>query len=375
MFKRIKSLLCACLIVLLLTGVGLAKAEGIVPTKVYIIANTLNAYQRMDTNSRVLGVMTYGEDMTMLSFSGSWVQIRNAKGQIGYCALNGLSTQNPNTLNEVVYAKQNNTLVYQKASTTYNRNKYVRVKMNYPFRVVAATPDKQWFRVRNGSIYGYVRLDDVSATPVNTTVHGAITSRIVFVNSENAVAVTSGMGTGSSMGTISHGQRYMLLGISGNWARIRNSASKVGYCPKDVLTTDNTNKLNQTMYAQVGGAILYPNSILKSGSAKQLRKNAAVTVVARTPEGGWYRVLVGGKPYYVPSVLLDAQPAAAGGMELLCTSSTKLYASPNLSSAVTGSVFAGESVILRGVSGTGAQVGTLSGATGYVPFGCLRKYF
>lgn len=368
MFKYLKRILCASLSLLMFLSLFPAHAAGFdARTKVYIISNTLKAYQSKSTSSKVLGVMTYGESMTMISFSGDWVKIKNSKGQVGFCKLTGLSTQNPNNLKETVYAKANKTPVYRKASTSYN--KMANVKQNYKFNVVAMTPDGQWLRVKNGSKYGYVQVDDVSKNAVST--HGALTAKNVWVNWENAVQVTSGKGSGKNLGLISHGQKFTLLATSGKYSKIKNSKGQIGWCPSEILTTKNPNDENATMYAQVSGNILYTNSIIK-GAGKKLSKGAKVTVVAESPEGGWYRVKYNSKYYYVSSILLSDEKAPDGGREVYSTTDTSLYAKASYSSRKVCEISEGESLYLIGVSNSGAKVKTAFGKTGYLPIGILE---
>ena len=368
MLKLLKRSLSIALAALMLMSVFPVCAEGFgANSKVYIIKNTLNAYKSKSTSSKVLGVMTYGENMTMVSFSGDWVKIKNAKGQIGYCKLTGLSSQNPNTLDETVYAKNSKTVVYHKASTSYKKLK--TVKQNTKLNVVAATPDGKWFRVKNGKNYGYVRVEDVNKNPVST--HGAITSKKVWVVSDGAVEVTSKKGGGKDMGLISHGQSYTLLSVSGNYSKIKNAKGQVGWCRSDILSTDNPNKENATMYTQVGGNILYTNSIIK-GSGKYIKKGAKVTMVAETPEGGWYRVKYNGKYYYIDSIFLDDEKAPEGGRTVYCRDDEYIYAKPSFSAKKVTKVEAYEELYLVGSSKGAAKVKTASGKTGYIPTGMLE---
>ena len=151
MLKTFRKIICACVAVLMLTSLLPVHGEAFgAGTRVYIIANTLNAHRDASASSEVLGTMSFGESMTMLAFSNDWVKIRNSKGQVGYCKLTGLSNRDPNTLNETVYAKVSLTPVYQKPGTLYKK---VNVKQNTKLNVVAVTPDGKWMRVKNGSVY------------------------------------------------------------------------------------------------------------------------------------------------------------------------------------------------------------------------------
>ena len=368
MLKTIRKIICACMATLILTSLLPVYAEGFGSgTRVYIIDNTLSAHQDASASSKVLGTMSFGESMTMLSFSNDWVKIRNSKGLVGYCKLTGLSNRDPNTLNETVYAKISPTPVYQKPGTLYKK---VSVKQNTKLNVVAVTPDGKWMRVKNGTVYGFVQASDVSKEALN--VHGALVAQKMYVNCDNTCTVTTGKGTGKVIGRVSHGQAFMVLETSGRYSRIRNSKGQTGWCLSEILTTKDPNIYNKTMYAQVGGSILYPNSILR-GSAKKISKNAAVTVVAVSPNGGWCRVKYNGSYYYVCSIFLDTEKASESGRKVhVWDSSETLYAKASFSSKKVATVKNSDVLYLIGVSGTGAKVRTAGGKTGFLPIGTLK---
>ena len=276
MFKIFRKIICASMALMMILSLLPVQAEAFgAGTRVYIVANTLSAHEEADASSKVLGTMSFGESMTMLSFSRDWVKIRNGKGQVGYCKLTGLSNRDPNTLNEAVYAKAAGTPVYRKPGTLYG--KLASVKQNAKLNVVAATPDGKWFRVKNGSVYGFVQVSDVSKAPVSA--HGALVAQKMYVSCDNTCTVTTGKGTGKVIGRVSHGQSFAVLEISGRYAKIRNSKGQTGWCLSEILTTKDPNIYNKTMYAQISGSILYPNSILK-GTAKYSDNGVEATVSA-----------------------------------------------------------------------------------------------
>lgn len=367
MFKNFRKIICACMALLMILSLMPVYAEGFSGTRVYIISNTLSAHEDASASSRLLGTMTFGESMIMLSFSNDWVKIRNNRGQVGYCKLTGLSNRDPNTLNETVYAKAEYTPVYQKPGTLYRK---VNVRQNAKLNVVAATPDGKWFRVKNGSIYGFVQTSDVSKAPLS--VHGALVAQKMYVSCENTCTVTTGKGTGKVIGRVSHGQSFTVWETSGRYARIRNSKGQTGWCISEILTTKDPNIYNKTMYAQVSGNILYPNAILR-GSAKKISKDAAVTVVAVSPEGGWCRVKYGSGYYYVPSIFLDTEKAPASGRKVhIWDDSETIYAKASFSSSKVATVKNSDVLYLAGASGSGAKVRTAGGKTGYLPIGTLE---
>jgi len=369
MLKIFRKLICTCMALMMVISLLPVHAEAFgAGARVYIISNTLSAHKEADASSKVLGTMSFGESMTMISFSGSWVKIRNSKGQVGYCKLTGLSNRDPNALTEAVYAKSANTPVYQKPGTLYK--KLANVKQNAKLNVVAATPDGDWLRVKNGSRYGFVQADTVSKEPLS--VHGALIAQKMYVECETTCPVTTGKGTGKQIGRVSHGQSFMVLETSGRYAKIRNSKGQTGWCISEILTTKDPNIYNKTMYAQVSGSLLYPNAILR-GSAKKISKNAAVTVVAVSPEEGWCRVKYGRSYYYVPSIFLDTEKAPASGRKVhIWDASETIYSKASFSSSKVATVKNSDVLYLTGASGSGAKVRTASGKTGYLPIGTLK---
>ena len=129
---------------------------------VYISANTLNAYKSASSSSKVLGVMSYGESMTLLATSGDWAQIRNSANAVGYCKLSGLTATNPNNLDVRVYVSSASAKVYKKPSTS--ADVLTTVKLNDSFTAVAITADSAWARVKSGSSYGYIQASKLSAS-------------------------------------------------------------------------------------------------------------------------------------------------------------------------------------------------------------------
>lgn len=137
-------------------NISASKQEG---STVYIISNTLKAYKSKSTSSKVLGVMTYGESMRLLSSSGEWAKIRNSSGATGYCKLSGLSSKNPNTLDSTVFVMVDKTPVYAKPGTNYRV--LGRMSINSTLTALAKTSDGRWYRVKKGNRIGYIAAANV----------------------------------------------------------------------------------------------------------------------------------------------------------------------------------------------------------------------
>lgn len=165
MMKRILTvLLTLCMLTGFCGGITqpAAQAES---KKGYVVSATLKVYKKASKSSKVLGVMAYGEKISVLATSGKWARIKNSSGSIGYCAKSGLSAKNPNTLNKKLYAKQDGVKVYKKPGTS--SGVITKLKKNACCRAVALTPNGKWFRLKNGDKYGYVQASKMSKQKVS----------------------------------------------------------------------------------------------------------------------------------------------------------------------------------------------------------------
>ena len=343
---------------------------------VYISANTLNAYKSASTSSKVLGVMSYGESMTLLATSGDWAQIRNSANAIGYCKLSGLTDANPNNLDVRVYVSSASAKVYKKPSTSAAVLTTARV--NDSFTAVAITADSAWARVKSGSSYGYIQASSLSAsetepdepdepeTPLDST---------VYVGSNTLPVYASASTSSKKLGTMSYGESMLLLGVDDGWAKIQNSSGAVGYCKYGGLTSVNPNSLNLSMYAQSSGVKLYAKPLTTATVRKTINQGDSVTVIAVTGDGAWARVNLGsGKYAYVQTKSIsETRPDGddSGITDItkktvyISATTLAVYASPSTSSASLGTMSFGESLSCDGVNSTWARVINSSGTVGY----------
>ena len=169
---------------------------------VYISANTLTAYKSASSSSKVLGVMSYGESMTLLATSGDWAQIRNSANAVGYCKLSGLTATNPNNLDVRVYVSSASAKVYKKPSTS--ADVLTTVKLNDSFTAVAITADSAWARVKSGSSYGYIQASKLSASetePEEPDEPDIPLVSTVYISANTLVAYSSPSTSSKNLGT------------------------------------------------------------------------------------------------------------------------------------------------------------------------------
>ena len=176
----------------------------------------------------------------------------------------------------------------------------------------------------------------------------------------------------SDIGIVSHGQSYELLETCGSMAKLRNHKGEIGYVPTQVISEEDPNTLDLTLYAQVSGEILCTNSNSRHMYKKySMEKGEAIRAVAVTPSGSWYRVQRDGKYYYVLSEFLAETPPPEEGRILVNTlDSLTVYATSAISENVVTDLEKGEQVHLIGVGKScGRKIRTQDGLVGYVAGG------
>ena len=346
---------------------------------VYISANTLNAYKSASTSSKVLGVMSYGESMTLLATSGDWAQIRNSANAVGYCKLSGLTATNPNNLDVRVYVSSASAKVYKKPTTS--AAVLTTAKLNDSFTAVAITADSAWARVKSGSSYGYIQVSKLSASetePEEPDEPDIPLVSTVYISANTLVAYSSPSTSSKNLGTMSYGERMTLLGVDGSWAKIQNSSGAVGYCKLDGLTIENPNSLNTTIYVTETGAKLYAKPTTSATVLGTLKQNAKYTAVAMTTDKVWLR-LKNGSSYgylltdYASTDEVDDPAPGVTGTVYISANTLVAYSSPSTSSKSLGTMSYGESMLLLGVDDGWAKIQNSSGAVGYCKFGGLTN--
>ncbi len=346
-------------------------------TTVYISANTLNAYKSAKTSSKVLGVMSYGEKMTLLATSGDWAQIRNSSKAVGYCKLSGLTTVNPNNLDTRVYVKRSGAKIYKKPSSS--ASVLTTAKLNDSYTAVAVTSDSAWARLKAGSSYGYIPVSDLSATAIEDQDPDDPFGSTVYVISSTLPVYASASSSAKLLGTMVLGESMTLLSLEDDgWAQVRNSAGAVGYCKLAGLSTEDPNTLNMTVYITEDGARLFARPQTSAQVLGTLKRNAKYTAVAISADNAWVRLKNGSKYGFIQSEYLsttqldpEEPPVVPKGTVYISANTLVAYAKPSTSSKSLGTMSYGESMKLVDVDDGWAKIKNSSGATGYCKYGGL----
>ena len=359
---------------------GSGTAPDLKTGTVYISANTLTAYKSASTSSKSLGVMSYGDSMTLLATSGEWAQIRNSSGAVGYCKISGLTAANPNNLNLTVYIKQGGAKIYSKPSTSSST--VMSAGLNDIFTAVAITSDSAWARLKSGSNYAYVQTANLSTTPVDG---GQETPDLpfgmtVYVVSNTLPVYASASASAKLLGTMSMGESMALVSLyDETWAQVRNSSGTVGYCLIEGLSTEDPNILNLPIYILETGARLYSKPLTSSKVLATLKQNAQYTAVTITLDGEWLRLKYGSSYGYLQTEYASVDEVDPGvpdvpqGTVYIANNTLIAYASPTTSAKSLGTMSYGESMLLLDVDDGWARIQNSSGAIGYCMYGGLTS--
>lgn len=394
MKKKLTALLLAlCLLIGYLPEVQPAKAASFT---VYVISNTLPVYSKVSTSSSLMGTMSFGESMTCLATSNSWAAVQNARGQIGFCSIAGLSNVNPNNLSKTAYITANNVPVYRKPTTT--SGVMMKLSKNSKYTAVAVTADKNWVRLQNGRYFGYVQSQYISASPAgsgnaenngNSGIQNNLNTT-VYIVSNTLKAYASPSTASRSLGTMSYGESMILLATSGSWARIRNAAGAIGYCLLSGLSAQNPNTLNQRVYINADNIPVYRKPATSAGVMMKLKKNSSYTALAVTTDGAWTRLQNGQYYGYVQSKYIsgslveDETPGIDEPVEIpseevtgtvyVADNAIAFYAEPDASSRKLGTMSYGQALGLISVEDGWAKVKNDNSTVGYCLYSGITRH-
>ncbi len=361
MKKRLIALLLALCIAV---GTGVfavpAVAEAI---KVYVSANTLPVYSRANTQSSRMGTMSFGESMTCVAVNKDWACVKNTSGAVGYCKTAGLTNINPNKYSVPVYAAADGVKVYAKPDTSSAVLKVL--KLNDSFTGVAVTSDGKWFRLKNGSTYGYVLSSTMAAEPKQ--VHGALVSSEVYIISNTLPVYASANNASKQLGTMAYGESMGLMEVSGAWAKVMNDKGAIGYCAAEGISAENPNVLNLEVFAAESGVKVYSKPNASTAVVKNAALNEKFIAVSITLDGEWLRVKSGSGYGYIKAE--DVVTSDFSDPETIVVyvidNTMPVYEGMDSASAELGMMALGESLELLGVDGEWAQVRNEAGEIGY----------
>lgn len=328
MFRRI-----LCLVLSLLLCAGMLTA-GLTENKtMYAACAAVKVYAKADLSGKVMKTVWFGEAVTVeaLDPAKDVARLTNGKHQTGYCNVDALTDENPNTYDTTVYAQLERTRVY--AGCSAQTKTLAKLKRDETAMMVAVSPDG-WIRVKHNGKYGYMRLWEVDDAPYAE----GTPAWCVY---DGTMSVHSGRQDSNEIGILRLGDAVTLLERVDGSAKIRNARGCIGWTFGESIATTSP-ILNETVYAQVADRIFarQPGGSAGLKVNKKVRKGAQMTLVARGDF--WARVKYGGKTYFTPALLVAAEKPPKAGRVVVTKWACDMQAAPEIGGKAIASLPQGE---------------------------------
>lgn len=291
----------------------------------------LNVRQSSSTSSPIVGKLTKGTKVSVLSTKGSWAQIEY-KGQKRYVSSTYLKMTSTSSTSaqkvEKVYSVTEN--LNLRSSASLKANVLLTIPKNKEVQYISKSGS--WYRVKYGSKTGYISsqyvksenkvIKEATSTVSKTSTSSSSSStnssstKNVYTTTVNLNMRTKASTSGSPILTIPKGKEIQYISKSGSWYRVKYG-SKTGYVSSSYIkatkvstpaakppttkppTTNATSKtykttenLNLRSSASTSGKILVT-----------IPKNKTVKYISTS--GSWYRVQYGNQTGYVSSKYLS----------------------------------------------------------------------
>lgn len=301
--KRLTRIAAALLAVLVFFPVGAARSESV---KAYITSTTTKIYKDYSTSAAVACTMSYGEMVYCTAAKGGWARVKYDDGKVGYATVSDLSTKNPNVHSLTAYVQSDNTRIYRGASTGTDS---AGLDQNTKVVVVSQTADKVWCRVAISGIFGYIKTADLDTKKVKSATAIQTGSIAVYV-SDNVLTVYASPSTSAKSAKLSFGEKLTCVAVGGDWAKITRDG-QAAYCKTSGLTTEDPNAYKVTVYPQSSKVKIYKMPSTSAAVMVTAGTSDALTAIAVTQDGKWYRLKGGGKYGYVRASDVDTDKVSS----------------------------------------------------------------
>lgn len=272
-----------------------------------VTANSLNIRSGVGTTYGVIGKLSKGAKVEVVSESNGWYKIKYSNGY-GYISAsyvntdthnNGNSgnsnTDKPSTESKLGEVTTNGLNVRNGRGTSYS----VVGKLNKGDKVELLDKVNGWYKIKyNGSKSGYVSatyIKEINNSNNNGNTNTNTSSTIKGKVTANRLNVRSGAGTTySKIGSISKGMEVEILDTVGSWYKIKYSGSKVGYVSSDYISK-NGSSLDDTVISTVKKGLVTADSLnVRSGYGTSYTKIGTIPkgmeVEIVESKNNWYKI-------------------------------------------------------------------------------------
>jgi cell wall-associated NlpC family hydrolase len=182
----------------------------------------------------------------------------------------------------------------------------------------------------------------------------------------NSIKVYASASTSSEkLGTLNFGESITYVSKKGSWAKVQSDDGRTGFCKLSALTATNPNGNAKTYYAKQDGVTAYKRTSVSSTALKQFDRNAAVSVVAVTPDKKWCRVTQDGAYGFVQVSDLSKTKGMDPFTVYIAKNTVQFYKSASKSSSKVGVMSYGESLTCIKIDGDWAQLQNGNGKKGW----------
>ncbi|TCI41555.1 hypothetical protein EVJ27_13680 [Exiguobacterium sp. SH3S2] len=285
----------------------------------------LNVRQSSSTTSPIVGKLTKGKTVSILSLKGSWAEI-NYKGTKRYVSSTYLkmTAAAPATSNKIEQTYTVTENLNLRKSASLKASVLVTIPKNKEVQYLSKSGN--WYRVKYGAKTGYVSAKYVkvqntviknAASTISKTATPSNSTQKVYTTTVNLNMRTKASTSGGYMMTIPKNKEVQYLSKSGNWYRVKYGA-KTGYVSATYIKVTNkvvnpvtvkpaapkpTSKptvaapTKTTVYKTKENLNLRSSGSLSSKVLVTIPKNKEVQYISKS--GNWYRVKYGAKTGYV----------------------------------------------------------------------------
>ncbi|WP_214745927.1 SH3 domain-containing protein [Exiguobacterium sp. s189] len=291
----------------------------------------LNVRQSSSTSSPIVGKLTKGTKVSVLSTKGTWAQIEY-KGQKRYVSSTYLKMTSTSSTSaqkvEKVYSVTEN--LNLRSSASLKAKVLLTIPKNKEIQYISKSGS--WYRVKYGSKTGYVSskyvksenkvIKEATSTVSKTSTSSSSSStKKVYTTTVNLNMRTKASTSGSRILTIPKGKEIQYLSKSGSWYRVKYG-SKTGYVSSQYVktttkvvkedststtkppTTSNSSNKTTTKYTTTVNLNMRTKASTSGSRILTIPKGKEVQYISKS--GSWYRVKYGSKTGYVSSKYIKA---------------------------------------------------------------------
>ena len=264
----------------------------------YVIANRVNFRSGPSTSYSVIGKLSNGDKVEVISTSNGWSKIKY-NGKTGYVSSQYLSSSAApeSTTTTTKYVNTLSLNVRSGPSTSYS----VIGKVSEGDKVEVISTSNGWSKIKYNGKTGYVSSQYLSssAAPESTTT----TTKYVNTLSLN---VRSGPSTSYSViGKVSEGDKVEVISTSNGWSKIKYNG-KTGYVSSQYLSSSAAPESTTTTTKYVNTLSLNVRSGPSTSYSVIGKVSEGDKVEVISTSNGWSKIKYNGKTGYVSSQYLSS---------------------------------------------------------------------